>query len=151
MSEKILYIVRGVPGSGKSTYAAEGVAYWSRAGFSSAHFEADMWMNKDGEYRFDGTRLAECHKYCQQAVCMAMSGGIERIYVANTFVKKWEADVYMTLAKLWGYRVEVCRMTGSFDNVHGVPRDRIDIMTSNMEVYPDELYITPFPEEVFDG
>ena len=42
--EKVLYIVRGIPGSGKSTFAKS---------LGGTHFEADMFFMKDGEYKFD--------------------------------------------------------------------------------------------------
>jgi hypothetical protein len=114
-------------------------------GIRSEVWEADLWMcDEHGDYRFDGTRLAEVHQRCQQMVCLRMAAMREeervRIYVANTFVRKWEADVYRTLAKLWGYDVKVIRLEGNYDNVHGVPQDRVSIMRSNMEVYEGEIY-----------
>jgi len=43
-----LVIIRGLPGSGKSTFAKKFV----EKGFK--HYEADMWMvDKDGNYSFD--------------------------------------------------------------------------------------------------
>lgn len=138
---KELILVRGVPGSGKSTLALD---MWSgdrSAGISSTVLEADMFMVDDnGNYKFDGSRLAECHRNCQQFVNLHMMQGTERIYVANTFVKKWEADVYYTLAKVWGYDVKVYRLEGNFENVHGVPADRVNIMRANMETYGGEVY-----------
>lgn len=139
--QKELIIIRGVPGSGKSTLALD---MWSgdrSAGISAIVLEADMFMvDDDGNYKFDGSRLAECHRKCQQFVNTAMIQCTERIYVANTFVKKWEADVYYTLAKVWGYTVKVYRLEGNFENVHGVPQDRVNIMRSNMEIYEGETY-----------
>jgi len=136
-----LILVRGVPGSGKSTLALD---MWSgdrSAGVSATVLEADMWMtDRNGRYQFDGTRLKECHQMCQQTVNLHMMQGTERIYVANTFVKKWEADVYLALAKVWGYDVKVIRLEGNFENVHGVPADKVAIMKANMEIYPGEIY-----------
>lgn len=136
-----LIIVRGVPGSGKSTYALE---RWSKdrsMNVSATVLEADMWMtDHNGRYQFDGTRLKECHQKCQQTVNMHMMQGTERIYVANTFVKRWEADVYYVLAKVWGYDVKVYRLEGNFGNIHGVPQDRVDSMRANMETYEGEMY-----------
>ena len=136
-----LILIRGVPGSGKSTLALD---MWSgdrSAGMSAVVLEADMFMvNENGNYQFDGTRLKECHQKCQQFVCMEMVRQTQRIYVANTFVKKWEADVYYALAKVWGYDVKVYRLEGNFENVHGVPADRVNIMRANMETYEGEIY-----------
>ncbi|MFO0201955.1 MAG: AAA family ATPase [Alphaproteobacteria bacterium] len=146
MNEKILYIVRGVPGSGKSTYAKSLMA----GKMSASHWETDMWFMEEVEceddcveevYKFDPTKLADYHRECQRAVCCDMQDGVETIVVSNTFIRKWEADMYYMLAKLWGYRVVVHRMNNSYDNVHGVPQDKVDIMRCYMEHYPDEIWI----------
>ena len=136
-----LILVRGVPGSGKSTYALKCWSDDRSAGLSASVWEADMSMvDERGEYKFDPNRLKHCHQVCQQSVCVDMGWGVERIYVANTFIRKWEADVYYALAKVWGYDVKVIRLEGNFDNVHGVPRDRVNIMKANMEHYEGEVY-----------
>ena len=44
----MLYIVRGVPGSGKTTYSKQ---------LGIFHVEADMFHMKDGEYRWDPKRV----------------------------------------------------------------------------------------------
>ena len=143
MNEKILYIVRGVPGSGKSTHVKSLMAGM----MSTSHRETDMWFMDDkwdGEepvYKFDPTKLAEYHRECQRAVCCDMQDGVETIFVSNTFIRMWEADMYYMLAKLWGYRVVVHRMDNQFNNVHGVPQDKVNIMKANMESYPDEIWI----------
>lgn len=138
---KELILVRGIPGSGKSTLALD---MWSgdrSAGMSATVLEADMWMtDHNGRYKFDGNRLKYCHQMCQQTCCVHMMQGTNRIYVANTFVKKWEADLYYALAKVWGYDVKVYRLEGNFENVHGVPADRVNIMRANMETYEGEVY-----------
>ena len=124
----IMHIVRGVPGSGKTTFAqvlgAEcGAYYW----------EADMWMTDlDGNYAFDGSRLKKCHAYCFEAVSYDVSKRRD-VIVSNTFIRKWEMENYLELAKANGYRVMVWRMMNRFDNVHGVPVDRVETMLANME------------------
>jgi predicted kinase len=141
MNEKILYIVRGVPGSGKTTHALNATAQLEEEGHDVSVFEADYFMASNGKYKFDSNKLAFAHMMCQRCVNTSMIDGIERIFVANTFVKRWEADVYYSLAKVWGYKVVVHRMDNSYDNVHGVPQDKVNIMKANMESYPDEIWI----------
>lgn len=139
MTEKILYIVRGVPGSGKSTFALENAKKWESQGSDASVFEADMFMVQDGVYKFDPNKLQYAHMMCQRCVNTAMMDGVRNIFVANTFIKKWEADIYYALAQVWGYRVVVYRMDNSFNNIHGVSQDKVNIMRANMESYPGEI------------
>ena len=132
-----LYIVRGVPGSGKSTRALDIVGGYALSNLPY-HIEADMFMvDANGNYSFEGSRLPECHRKCQEATARAMCTGKD-VIVANTFVRKWEAEVYYTLAKVFGYTVKVYRMTGEYKNEHGVPQDRVETMRANMEDYDGE-------------
>lgn len=141
--DKVLYIVRGVPGSGKSTYAKslmagkESVSHWE----TDFWFMDDNWGDEEPVYKFDPTKLGEYHRECQRAVCCDMQDEVETIIVSNTFIRKWEADMYFMLAKLWGYRVVVYRMNNEYGNVHGVPQDKVNIMKANMEPYEGEIYV----------
>jgi predicted kinase len=138
---KELILIRGVPGSGKSTLALDMCEGDRSAGMSSTVLEADQFMVDDfGNYHFDGSRLAKCHQSCQQFVNLHMTAGTERIYVSNTFIRRWEADVYHTLAKLWGYKVTVYRMTTEYGSVHGVPSEKINAMRDSMEPYDGEVF-----------
>ena len=57
-----LYIVRGIPGSGKSTFAKKLL----QQGKVQQHLEADEFMtDKNGDYKFDPTILQKCHQQCQ--------------------------------------------------------------------------------------
>ena len=58
--EKVLYIVRGIPGSGKSTFAKT---------LGGQHYESDMFfINENGEYNFDVTKIKDAHQWCQGMV-----------------------------------------------------------------------------------
>jgi predicted kinase len=124
-----MHIVRGVPGSGKTTFAKK---LWSW-NVGDYFWEADMFMvDVDGNYVFDGSRLKECHANCFAAVSRDVSERRD-VIVSNTFIRKWEMENYLELAKANGYRVMVWRMMNRFDNVHGVPVDRVETMLTNME------------------
>jgi len=43
-----LILVRGLPGSGKSTFAKS---------LGGVHIETDMFFIQDGEYKFDGAKI----------------------------------------------------------------------------------------------
>ncbi len=121
---KVLHIVRGIPGSGKTTYAKSlGLKF---------HFEADKYMEVDGEYVFDPRKLPMAHAWCQKSVREAMETG-EDIVVSNTFVKKWEMDPYLEAAEEFGYDVVERTMTGRYPNVHGCPEEKVEKMLANFE------------------
>jgi shikimate kinase len=60
---KILFIVRGLPGSGKSTIAKQ---------LSYNHFEADQYFERDGEYNFIPSEIGNAHQWCRHQVRNAM-------------------------------------------------------------------------------
>ena len=60
---KNLYLLRGIPGAGKSTLAKQ---------LGDSHFETDGFFMVDGEYKFDPTKLREAHQWCQSQVELAM-------------------------------------------------------------------------------
>ena len=144
MKKRELVIVRGAPGSGKSTYAWDRMSDYRDEDISSDMFEADQFMiDEQGRYKFDPLRLKDCHMRCQQEVCKAMIANTQVIYVCNTFIRKWEADEYYTLAKMWGYEVIVIRCDDQHENDHGVPYYRVNMMRANMEPYDNELVKEP--------
>lgn len=134
---KELILLRGVPGSGKSTTAK----LLGAGGSGTAHFEADMFFMEGGEYKFDVTKLRDAHQWCQSEVEHAMllnhtTGHNSKIIVSNTFTQEWEMDVYYNLAKKWGYRVTslIVENRHGGENVHGVPADKAQAMKDRFEI-----------------
>ena len=131
--EKILYIVRGIPGSGKSTFAKT---------LGGIHIEADQYfVDVDGNYNFDGGKIKLAHEYCraQTAAWMRTDGtqvNVDRIVVSNTFTQEWEIKPYFELAKEYGYKVFTIIVENRHDgkNVHEVPEDKIQMMKDRFEV-----------------
>lgn len=130
--EKVLYIVRGVPGSGKSTFAKS---------LGGTHFETDKFFMVEGEYKFDGTKIKEAHKWCQDSVNTAMllnhtSGLNSIIVVSNTFTQEWEMEPYFQMANYFDYKVFsiVVENRHGGINQHGVPEDKIQIMKDRFEI-----------------
>jgi predicted kinase len=129
--EKILYIVRGIPGSGKSTFAKT---------LGGKHFETDNFFMVDGEYKFDVTKLKAAHEWCQNSVNTAMILNIttdlnSTIVVSNTFTQEWEMKPYFDMAETYGYRVFTLIVENRHGGVnqHGVPEDKLEIMKNRFE------------------
>ena len=130
--EKVLYIVRGIPGSGKSTFAKS---------LGGTHFEADMFFMKDGEYKFDMFKLKEAHKWCQDSVNTAMilnttADLIKTIVVSNTFTQEWEMKPYFELAEVHGYKVFsiIIENRHGGTNEHNVPDEVLTKMRERFEI-----------------
>jgi len=136
--EKILYIVRGIPGSGKSTFAKKIV------GHDFLVCEADKYfVNKEtGEYKFDFSKIKDAHKFCQDMVETYMKDSLvnnqfyREIAVSNTFTQEWEMDPYFKLAKEYGYTVFsiVVENRHGGTNVHNVPEDKIEQMKNRFSI-----------------
>lgn len=134
---KNLILLRGLPGSGKSTTAK----LLGASGAGTAHFEADMYFMVDGEYKFDATKLKDAHQWCQSSVEHAMllnktQGHNSKIIVSNTFTQEWEMDAYYKLAEEWGYQVTSLIVENRHGgvNVHGVPDEVLDKMKQRFEI-----------------
>ena len=126
--EKVLYIVRGIPGSGKSTFAKQ---------LTSNVFEADHYFyDNDGNYNFIPSEIKEAHKECQQFVGYAMESSIPKIAVSNTFTQEWEMEPYFEMAKKYGYAVftVVVENRHGGKNVHNVPEDKIQVMKDRFQI-----------------
>ena len=132
MVMKQLILLRGLPGSGKSTFAKS---------LGGIHIEADQYFTHAGEYKFDASQIKNAHNYCQSQTRAWMSHNGEqiktdKIIVSNTFTQEWEMDAYFEMAKEFGYQVFsliVENRHGSM-NVHGCPEDKIEQMRNRFEI-----------------
>lgn len=128
MNSKEVYIIRGVPGSGKSTLARKLAA-------PENIFEADQYFYKDGEYKFDSTKLKDAHADCAARFIDAVHAERTPLVVSNTSTKVWEFERYIDVGRAHGYSVCVIRLESQFGNVHGVPDDKVKAMLDRMEDY----------------
>lgn len=119
-----LYIVRGLPGSGKSTFATK-----LARDKGIRHYEADQYFESDGVYKFDPRKLGAAHQWCWSVTNAELSKD-NSVVVSNTFTQEWELVNYIDTALDAGAKVEVIQCTGEWENIHGVPADKLAIMKS---------------------
>jgi predicted kinase len=119
-----LLLVRGLPGSGKSTYARLLDGY--------VHVEADMYMTRNEMYYFDPSKLDYAHKMCRAETSHHLR--LDRsVVVSNTFSQRWEMQPYIDMARELGAELEIITMTGNYGSIHNVPEATIEKMRRRWE------------------
>jgi len=130
-----LILLRGLPGSGKTTLAK--IILQLRSTDEPEILSADdFFEDKEGDYNFDPTKLKEAHNYCQFRCSERMRQQKARIVVANTFTQEWEMDEYFKMAERYNYRVHTVIVENRHgnENVHGVPKDKLQQMKNRFNV-----------------
>lgn len=122
-----LLLVRGLPGAGKSTFAR----HFSDAGW--VHLEADQYfIEKDGTYVFDESRLRDAHAWCLRKAKAALCAR-ENVVVSNTFVTLSELEPYQGMAAKAGARLTVVKVEGAHASEHAVPEAVLADMRARWE------------------
>ena len=136
MIPKTLVLLRGLPGSGKSTFAN---FVWN----DYAICEADKFFyDSEGNYLFDASKLKEAHKWCRDEVEIRMKDNevnpqyYPEIVVSNTFTQEWEMDEYFKLAEKYGYMVFTIILENRHGskNVHNVPDEKLEQMRNRFSI-----------------
>lgn len=150
---KKLIILRGLPGSGKTTLADFLVGTLDSDVSDVRAFAADDYFyTGNGEYEFDKDQIHFAHLSCQQNVEIAMIDGVkvhedyvngDRQYepisiviVHNTSTAPKELKPYMELAERYGYEVTSLIVENRHGNksVHNVPDETLSRMRDRFEV-----------------
>ena len=115
LNERRVIIVRGVPGIGKRTYVSwrelnddyygkYTECIWSKF-FEKWNKETEVF-----EYDYDPIRIREADHALFARFINAVFRGVNRVYVAHTFERRWMYEPFVTLAKLRGYKVEIVEL-----------------------------------------
>ncbi len=127
----MITLVRGLPGSGKTSFAEHLVGL---------RFAADDYFLESGEYTFVPSDLPKAHAWCLERATHALGAG-SSIVIHNTFTQRWEMEPYFILAESFNVRLFVASIYdgGLTDeelfarNTHGVPLLSIKAMRERWE------------------
>ena len=114
----MLIIVRGIAGSGKTTFVKKTLP-------EAAHYEADMFFEQGGEYKFDASKLKEAHNWCRKRVYECIRNK-KLVVVSNTFTQFWEVSPYIDYALLYNEAIILIELTTFYGSIHSVPKKVID-------------------------
>lgn len=143
---KKMTIMRGVSGSGKSTYACA-------IPDPKAICSADHYFEGPEGYAFDPSKLVDAHASCYKEAYQAMSDGVLHVVVDNTNMRRAEYTPYVMLAGLFGYEVEMVHVSAPLEvcvarTVHGVPPGAIKRQLHSFE---ERAFFDPPQIEVGDS
>lgn len=103
---KIAIINRGIPASGKSTFAKEIKQKLSQKyGLETIICSTDDFFYKNGKYIFDRDKLREYHLKNQERFQKALDKKVDVVICDNTNIEPWEAEPYYYMAKVNNYKV----------------------------------------------
>lgn len=130
---KTLYLIRGLPGSGKSTFAKE-----LASSLGAHHCEADMYHIDDdtGEYLWKAENVHDAHRWCQEIAEHCMEWDHDNVVISNTFTTEKELKPYLELASRYDYRVVslVVENRHGNESIHGVPEETMQKMERRFSV-----------------
>lgn len=109
-SWRMLVILRGVPGAGKTTVCGQLRAAAERADVSTVVCSADFHMTtSDKKYAFDPAKLDEAHAKCRAQVVRGLQSRA-MVIVDNTNASRREVEAYVRLAREYGARVALVEL-----------------------------------------
>lgn len=139
---KYLLILRGIPGSGKTTYANRFAKKFAGIfGRKTIRCSADNYFMCGGVYVFDKNKLGKAHKECQWNAANAMRIGIDLVIIDNTNTMISELKPYEEMAKERSYIIKYKVIGGQDEkdvelyanrNVHSVPVESIRKMANRL-------------------
>lgn len=142
---KIVYILRGLPGAGKSNIAAqiEDIYTWDKDAKGVIVCSADKYFVQNGQYLFDINKLGAAHAQCRQIFSDAIIGNYDCIIIDNTNTTHKEFKFYKDEGLKAGYQVQIITV-GEFSeealaiyaarNVHGVPIEKLKLMRDRFQL-----------------
>lgn len=129
--EKVLLILRGAPGAGKSTVAE----LLSENGKYPVCCADDWFYKTYGEYKWSIEDAPKAHAYSQALCETSMMKDMPKVIVANTNINDKDMKPYEDIAKRYGYSIVylIVENRHGGTSIHGVPDDTLKRMKKNLK------------------
>lgn len=146
-------ILRGLPGSGKSTYVKR--LRQENEGFQVEVFSTDYFFEVNGEYKFDPSKLGQAHGSCLLRFIHEIERRIDRkdfiLVVDNTNVTTVEMAPYIAISQAFGAEIHIvdckCTVNNSvIRNTHGVPESTVWHMADSWQ--GEECFPSHWPKQL---
>lgn len=130
-SKPTLYLIRGVAGAGKSSFAWQ--LFKNR--LVQRMYEADDYFTEAGVYQFDPTKLEYAHQQCKRNTWLALYEGMS-VAVSNTSCAEWEVETYATIARETeaNFVSIIVENRHGGKNVHGCPDAKVEQMKRKFSI-----------------
>ena len=126
---KNLYLIRGVSGAGKTTFARK---------IANIVLSADDYFYErgKGQYAWNPRHLPEAHALCLERAEFNMASGRSTVAIANTFTRESEMRPYFELAEKYGYMVTSLIVENRHEgkSSHNVPEKSLQRMRDRFEI-----------------
>lgn len=124
---KILILVRGLPGAGKTSLAKA---------ISPCDVAADDFFDRNTNGIFKPSLIKQAHQWCANETEFWMTQNQPKIAVHNTFTQEWEMKKYFDLADQYGYLVHSIIVENRHESksIHSVPDNKVAQMKDRFEV-----------------
>jgi predicted kinase len=125
-------VLRGLPGSGKSTIA--------KAWIDALICSADDYHMVGDKYEWKPENQRAAHAWCLRHFVHLLQDGAPKILVDNTNITIWEMAPYCALALAYDYKLTVFTVECDTElavarNIHNVPRGTILAMAANLALH----------------
>lgn len=142
---KVMVIMRGLPGSGKSSQAKNIVDMcYTNPNYGKFIFSADNFFidRCTGRYHFNKSKLTNAHQWLQENIKQAVQHEVTPVIIDNTNIELREMETHLKIAVINGYWIEILESTSAWawevsecakKNVHKVPYDVIMNMIGRYE------------------